>query len=308
MHVVLLDAEYDLRRYPFAHETPASLMPVLDRPLLGRTVEWLRRAGAGEISFVSARNAAADFELARAIVRYQLRPVGSLGEALERARRELRIDEPLIVLNANLHCLPDFTSLMSQHLMQRNALTYVRGASIQGPGRYTFGPPVLAVASPVVSRMMRLDDQKLPLPVMLKAVRKRGLEMASFDAPQNVVSIDNSYALYHANLDGITPEFLLRAGNEMQLERRAERLWVAPGAHLGKVHVDPTGGPVIVGRGARIADGAILRGPTIVGQNAIVHRGSCVHRSLVLGGSRVPKESWVANSVVSRRIRERIAA
>ncbi len=308
MHVVLLDADFDLRTHPFAHESPATLLPVLDAPLLGTIVAWLRGAGAGEISLVTSRNPAEDLEMSRAVVAYELRVVGSLGEALERVRRELRMDELLVVMDANLHVLTDFSELITKHMIGRNALTYVRGASMHGPGRYTFGPPVLAMASPVVSRMMRFDDRPRPLPHMLRAVRERGLGTAAYEPDTRVLSIDNSYALYHANLDGLTPEFLDRAAASMGLVQRAPRLWVAEGARMGKVTVDPTGGPVVVGRGAVVEDGAILRGPTIVGRGSAVEKGSCLHRSLVLIDSQIPRESWVARSIVSRRLRERVAA
>ncbi|MCO4770361.1 MAG: NDP-sugar synthase [Deltaproteobacteria bacterium] len=309
MHAVLIDSSPGLRRFPFAHESPTSLLPVLERPLLSHTVRWLRKLGATEIAYATERNPAADLDLAMAIVENRLRPVRTLGEALERARRDLRMDETLLVMHANLHYLPHFSTLLSRHMIGRQAMTYVRGSSMQGPGRYTFGPPVMALCSPVVSRMMRFADSRRPLQHMLRRVRERGLATAAHEPEERVLSIDNTYSLYHANLDVLSNGFVSKAiAAELGLEQRGERLWSAPGANLGHVRVDPTGGPVLVGAGARIGDDAILRGPTIVGSGSEVGAGSCLHRSLVLSDSNIPEQSWVANSVVSSRLRERIAA
>jgi len=309
MHVVLLDSDHDLRRYPFAHESSAALLPVLESSLLHRAVRWARAGGAREVYFATRRNPAADYRLASAVIENELRPVASLGEALDRARRELRMDEPLLVMSANLHHLPHFPSLMDQHMRGRQAVTFVRGSSVSGPGLYSYGPPVMALCSPVVSRMMRFDDHPKPLPHLLRRVRERRLGSAGFDPDQRVLQIDNSYALYHANLDVLSTEFVERtAATVLGLSQADARLWLAPGANVGHVRVDPTGGPVIVGRGATVEDGAILRGPTIVGAGSHVGGGSCLHRSLVLAESALPSRSWVANSVVSSRLRQRVAA
>ena len=308
MNVVLLDSQYDLRRYPFAHEVAPNLLPIVETPLLGRTVAWLRQAGAREIALVSPRNPADDFELARAVVDYQLRPVASLGEALDRSRRQLRLDELLLVMEPNLHRLPDFSELLERHMIGRNALTYVRGTHVDGPGRYTFGSPVLALASPVVSRMMRFDDRPRPLEHMLQTVRARGLGVGSVEPDRRVTVIDNSYALYHANLHMLTPQFLQRSANDHGLTQRSENLWVGRSARLGQISVDPRGGAVVIGRGAGVGDGSILRGPTIVGRGANIESGSCLHRSLVLVGSQIPRESWVSRSIISKRLRQRVVA
>ncbi len=309
MHVVLLDSHHDLRRYPFAHESSPALLPVLESSLLSRAVRWARAAGAREVYFATQRNPAADYRVASAVVENELRPVRSLGEALDRARRELRMDEPLLVMNANLHQLPDFGQLMETHSLGRQAVTVVRGSSISGPGRYSFGPPVMALCSPVVSRMMRFDDHPKPLPHLIRRVRERRLASSAFEPESRVLQIDNSYALYHANLDILSDEYVQHTvASVLGLEQTEAQLWVAPGANVGHVRVDPTGGPVIIGRGATVEHGAILRGPTIVGSGSQVGAGSCLHRSLVLSDSKLPVRSWVANSVVSSRLRQRVAA
>ncbi len=308
VHVILLDAEYDLRRYPFAAESPAFLLPMLNQPLIDRTVRWLAAFGLNEVTLVTNRNVAEDFDLAKSVVAHKLRLAGSVHEVLGRARAARRLDEPLLMMRANLDPLPNLRALIRSHVTDRAALTWIRGTALQGPGRYTFGPPALAFAAPVFSRLLLNDAQPRPLARLPRLCRQRGLACAEFEPERGVVEIDTSYALYHANIDALgSSPLTAKAANDMGLERRGERLWVAPEVEIGKVDIDPTGGPVIVGWGAEIGHGAILRGPTVIGEGVSIGAGSCVHRALLLDSTWLPRESFVANSVVSPRLTARVA-
>lgn len=308
VHVILLDSEYDLRRYPFAAESPAFLLPMLNQPLIDRTVRWLTAAHLRDVTLVTGRNVAEDFDLAKSVIAHSLKIAGSVREVLDRSRHAGRLDEPLLIMRANLDPLPDLGALLEQHIADRAALTWIRGHALHGPGQYTFGPPALAFAAPVFARLLLGDDHPRPLARLPRICRQRGLACSVFEPERGVVEIDTSYALYHANIDSLGSSALtLSAANDLGLERRGERLWVAPEVEIGHVEVDPTGGPVIVGWGADIGDGAILRGPTVIGEGVSIGRGSCVHRALLLDSTWLPRESFVANSVVSPRLTARVA-
>ena len=309
MHVILLDSEYDLRRYPFAAESPAFMLPLLNRPLIDRTVRWLHGLGLHRIALVTHRNVAEDFDLAKSVIDHGLSVAGSVQVVLEEARRTRRLDEPLLMLRANLDPLPDLRALMARHVERRSALTWIRGHTMHGPGRYTFGPPALAFGSPVFNRLLLKDDGPRPLARLPRLCRQRGLTGHECQPERGIVEIDTTYALYHANLDSLGSGALsLAAANDMGLERRGERLWVAADADVGRVDVDPGGGPVIVGWGADIGDGAILRGPTVIGEGVSIGRGSCVHRALLLDSTWLPRDSFVANAIVSPRLTARVAS
>ncbi len=308
VHVILLDTEYDLRRYPFAAESPAFLLPMLNQPLIDRTVRWLSGFDLRDVTLVTSRNVAEDFDLAKSVVAHGLRVASTVREVLGRAKIARRLDEPLLIMRANLDPLPNLRALIRRHVTERAALTWIRGTALHGPGQYTFGPPALAFAAPVFARMLLNDDHPRPLARLPRLGRKRGLVCNVFEPERGVVEIDTSYALYHANIDALGSNPLTAlAANELQLERKGERLWVAPEVDMGAVNIDPTGGPVIVGWGADIGDGAILRGPTVIGEGVSIGGGSCVHRALLLDSTWLPKESFVANSVVSPRLTARVA-
>ncbi len=306
MHVVLLDSRYDHRRFPFATETPAFMLPVVHRSLLLGTLAWLGRQGLHDITLITAANPAEDLELALAVVDHDLKLADSVQRVLQRARRVGRLDQSLLVMRPNLHPLPNLSALVAGHHHFRRAVTTLRGSCTYGPGRYTFGPPALLLASPAMSRVLLREEVDRPLQQIPRIARRKGLPVESIDPEQPVVEISNPFALFQANLDAVHqgPSFLERRG----LRRAGERLWVAPGAEVGRVEVDPTGGPVVVGADSLVEDGVLVRGPTVLGARVVVERKACLHRGVILDGTYLARESFVASSVVSPRVRHRIAS
>lgn len=306
MHVVLLDSRYDHCRFPFATETPAFMLPVVHRSLLLGTLAWLGRQGLHDITLITEANPAEDLELALAVVDHDLKLASGLRRVLERAKRAGRLDQSLLVMRPNLHPLPNLSALVAGHHHFGRAVTTVRGSCTFGPGRYTFGPPALLLASPAMSRVLLREGADRPLQQIPRIARRMGLPTESIDPEQRIVEINNPFALFQANLESVHrgPTFLERRG----LERVGERLWVAPGVALGRVEVDPTGGPVVVGPDTVVEDGVLMRGPTVLGARVVVERRACVHRGVVLDGTFLARESFVASSVVSPRVLHRIAS
>jgi len=305
MHVVLLGVDYELRSFPFASEQAPCLLPVANLTLLDRTIRWLRARGLGTIHLITERDPIEDFEVTRAIVQHDLRVEPSISCALDRARRCGKLDQPMLVLQANLHPLPDLGAIVAQHVAGVHALTFVRGTCRFGPGRYSYGPPVLAVGAPVFSRLLLRNHLDRPLASLPRLGRSRGLLVEAVDPSVQTVEINNPFALHQANLDALLgPVSDFRA---VGLDRIREKLWALPGADIGRVDVDPRGGPIVVAHGAVIEDGALLRGPMVIGAGVHIERRSCLHRAVVLDGTWLPPESFVANSIVSPRLTQRIA-
>jgi hypothetical protein len=306
VHVVLLDSRYDHRRFPFATESPAFMLPVVHRSLLVGTLAWLARQGLHDVTLITPANPAEDLELAMAVVDHDLKLAPDLGRVLHRARRRGRLDQALLVMRPNLCPLPNLSALVAGHHHFGRAVTTIRGSCTFGPGRYTFGPPALLLASPAMCRILSREGIERPLQEIPRIARWRGLPTESIDPDQPIVEINNPFSLFQANLDGVNrgPALLERRG----LKRAGERLWVAPGVDIGDVEVDPTGGPVVIGSNSVVEDGVLLRGPTVLGAQVVVERRACVHRGVVLDGTFLARESFVASSVVSPRLSHRIAS
>lgn len=304
MHVVLLDTRYELRAFPFASASPAFMLPVLHQRLIRRTIEWLGRYRLKRISLVTREDPGEDADLFQAILDHGLETAGSVAEVLHRAKGRGELDQALLVLQANLHPLPKLSDLAAAHQRSNNAVTFLKGSSRFGPGQYSMGPPAAVLAAPSVARLTLQADFQRPLVELPALARRRGLKVSGVELGQGTVEINNPFALWQANLSELRFDnpTLTRGG----YRRLGEQLFAAPDARVGDVTVDPDGGIVLVGPGAVIGDGSVLRGPTLVGDNAVVEDRCCVHGALVLADTHLASESFVARSVVGPTLLQRV--
>lgn len=305
MHLVLLDAEYDLQRFPFATETPAFLLPVVQRTLLQRTLDALSRHKLGRPTLVTRREPAEDMDLARAVVEHDLRVVPTLAEAIHATARA-EAEAPMLLAQANLHPFPDLSALVADHITRRRALSWVRGSCWWGPGQYTFGPPAVMMAAPIFSRIVQRLDVERPLAELPRIAREKGLPAGAVDAEVPIVEVNNPWSLYQVNLGSLATwrDDLFQRG----FRPVRPNLWAHTSAKVGSVDHDPKSGLVVVGRGARVEDGTALHGPCIVGERSQVEARSCIHKALMLEQCVLGADSYVTRQIVSPRITERIAA
>jgi hypothetical protein len=305
LNVLILDPSYELRRFPFAAERPAFMLPVVQRTLLERTLEALARSGLVKPILVTSRNVAEDHALSCAVVDHEIDLARSLGQALDRLRRKGRLDQPLLMLRPNLHPLPSITRLVVEHMRGRQQVSVVRGTASYGPGQYGFGPPVMVLGDPLLAHILLPKTFERPLVDAPRAARKQGLQIEVVEASMPAVEINNPFALFQANLDTLAqaPARELRG-----LRRLGPKLWAAPDARIEAVEVDPDGGPVLVGAGTTLVAGSVLRGPTVFGRGVTLEGQSFVHRGLVLDHTELGAQSFIARSVVSPFYKARIAA
>jgi hypothetical protein len=306
MHVFLIDSEYDVRRFAFATETPAFLLPLARRSLLERTVNALAPYRLGRPVLITARNAAEEPELAQAVARLDLRTAPSVAAALSRARDEGAAEGPILFVLANIHPLPDIAAVVAEHVQGRRTLTWVRGSSWGGPGQYTFGPPAVMVAAASYGRLLLQDEAVRPFADLPRIAKERGFAAGAVDASQAIIEINNPYALYHLNLDGLAAERADLFDEGFRPLR--PNFWVHPSAKVGEIDFVPDGGLVVLGRNVRVEDGTLLCGPSVLGDGAVVGAGSAIHRGLVFASTWLPGESFVQRQIVSSRLTARVAA
>jgi hypothetical protein len=305
LNVLIIDPSYELRRFPFAAETPAFMLPVVQRTLLERTLAGLARCGLVRPILISTRNIAEDHDLSCAVVDHELDLARSVPQALDRLRRSGRLDQPLLLLRPNLHPLPSITRLVVEHMRGSQQVSLVRGTASYGPGQYGFGPPVFVLGDASFARLLLGYEGDRPLAEAPRFARKHGLPVAVLDAGVSSVEINNPFALFQANLETLAQA---PASDLRGLRRLGPRLWAAADARVEAVDVDPSGGPVIVGSGSVLAAGSTLRGPSIFGRSVTLEGKSFVHRGLILDRTELGAQSFVARSVVSPFYKAAIAA
>ncbi len=306
MHVFLLDMEYEVRRFPFAAETPAFLLPIGRRSMLERTVTALGHHRLGRATLITSRNPAEDRDLAQAVIDNDLRTAPTLAAALARASDDRTLDSPMLIVQANLHPFPDVAALVAAHVQSRRTLSWLRGSCWWGPGQYTFGPPAVVLAAAIYPKLLLREESTRPLFDLPRIAREKGLTAAAVDADSTIVEVNNAYALYHMNLDGL-------GGQRAELFEEGFRpmrpnLWVHPTAKVGSVDFAPDSGLVVIGRNVRVEDGTSLCGPSLLADGSVVEGASAIHRGLLLAATWLPRESFVQRQIVSQRITARVAA
>jgi dTDP-glucose pyrophosphorylase len=202
--VVLMAGGRGTRLYPLTADTPKPMLAVGGRPLLERLLEQVRDAGFSRV--LMAVNYRADviqehfgngssFGVDIAYLRED-RPLGSAG-ALRLAGAEL--DQPFVVMNADLLTNVNLAALMRFHLEERNAVTVgvrqyvlelpygvvelegtrIVGLSEKPKPRYFVNAGVYAV-NPSVLALMPVHDEPFDMTDVIDVVLARGHRVGGF--------------------------------------------------------------------------------------------------------------------------------
>ncbi len=99
--------------------------------------------------------------------------------------------------------------------------------------------------------------------------------------------------LLQGSFDGLTGKVALEIGEP----KSGEGIWSAPDVDLAAVEVD---GPVLVGPGSRLGDGARIIGPAVIGRDCVVGDGAIVKEAVLLDGAELPPGCFTAGGVTGR--------
>jgi hypothetical protein len=303
VHAILLDAEYDFARFPFGSETPSLLLPVVGLSLLDRTLGWVAELAPSRISLITRRDLTKFSAAGAAVHTHSVQIFADLMSALRSAASPR---DPLVILRANLHPLPNAMRLQWAHEDAGGVLSHARGTIKTGPGVYTYGPPVLFFVSSRAAHALSGRLLERPLREIPRILKERGVTSAALELDRPVVEIDSSFALYDANLGSLAEYRYELYGRGLRPLK--PNLWAAEGVDIGDVEFDPRGGLVVVGANTRLEGKTALRGPAVIGADVVVGEGSCIHRGLVLDGTGLPPQSFVARAVVSPLIHEQVGS
>ncbi len=320
--VVLVGGE-GTRLRPLTHHLPKPLLPIVERPIIVRVVEWLARYGIDEVVLSLAYQPDAfvrafpDQSCVGVPLRYAVEPAGGLDTAgaIRFAAAEAGVGgEPFVVVNGDILTDLDLGELVKLHA-ESGAEATISLTPVADPSAYGVVPTdergrVLAFIEkpPRASAPTNAINAGVYLlePAFLDRVeadRRVSVEREVFPA---LVAAGSLYAMASDAywLDTGTPERFLRAQIDVLSGRRphvslppyelvAPGVRLAPGARLD----GETTGPVFLATGAAAAVGSRL-GDCVLGEAAIVEEGATVHASVLLAGAVMRSGALVDRSIV----------
>jgi len=300
VHAILIDVEYDFDRFSFAAEAPPFLLPIVGRTLLDRSVEWLADLQPERLSLVTKRDLNAYPGAREAVAALDLKVFTDTAAAMRAGPSR----SSMVLLKVNLHPLPNARRALAAHESAGGVLSHFRGTLKTGPGVYTYGSPVLFFVSSRGAQALQGRPLDRPLAQIPRILRERGVVSAALEVDRPIVEVNCPFALYDGNLGSLAEYRYELYGRGLRPVK--PNLWAGEGVDVGDVEFDPRGGLVVVGANTRFEGRTALRGPTVIGADVVVGEGSCIHRGLVLDGSALPPESFVARAVVSARLHEQV--
>ena len=304
MKAFILAAGFGARFRPLSDVRPKPLAPIIDRPLLWRLADELKRAGVDSLVVnshhladqIEATVMAGDFPLP-ARVSHEPEILGTGGAF--RGARDFLGDEPFLVVNGDIYIEMDFAAVYMAHMRARPLATMVlkdiaefntvitdgnEGGDIAEHGAmariFWFNPEQAGVTAGHTGKRWAYTGVQVVEPTVFPLI------------PEGFSSIIDVYlrAMSHgAFVAGYIDRrsFWDEAGDlgrYLDLHRRL----------LGRSKK-----PWYIGQGADVASDAVLRGFVSIGQKTVIGPGAWVEDSVIWPGARVGEGVRVKGSVVA---------
>ncbi|WP_035849865.1 sugar phosphate nucleotidyltransferase [Kitasatospora azatica] len=288
---VVLGAGAGTRLRPMTDTLAKPLLPVLDRPIVGYTLDHLVASGVQEI-FVNLHHHAEQVRRALAVLgcpvpvtgRVEPRLSGPAG-ALRLFDRELARYDAVLVASGDVLVEHGFDGLLARHLGSGAPLTV---AVTRRRRASRFG--VLDLDGDGLVRGAR---EKPPVP----------------DAEVHWVSAGVyclTPELIRAFPEGVSYDYAAQLIPDLLSSGSPVASWAVPGywrdigtaQSLRQANLDAVRGGVHIGAGARIGEDVQLRGPLVVGAGAEVGDGAWLEDTVVLPGAVVPPGSVLIGALV----------
>jgi mannose-1-phosphate guanylyltransferase len=302
MQAIVLVGGEGTRLRPLTETVPKPAVPLVDRPLLTYMVEWLARHGVDEVVLACGfmpdklREALGDGERTGARIRYvaEPSPLGTAG-AIRFADDELSggLGERFVALNGDLLTDLDLTALLEAHGDSGGQATIglhsVEDSSAYGLVRTDEGGRVLAFEEKT--------GEKVPGEVNagIYVLERSVLDLVP---PGERVSIERDVfprlagdGLHALLLDG----YWLDVGTP---ERYLEATWDILEGTV-ETTVEATGPGIYVGRGAEVAESALVGPRAVIGAGCTLEPGAEVRDSVLLHDCRIGEGARVEGSILA---------
>jgi exosortase len=222
-------------------------------------------------------------------------PVGTAGCIRDAADDET--DALLLVLPVSLVCPPNIEPLIRAHQRGRADLTVMFNPAC-GNGKTLGKAAGIYVCNPAVLEHIPkegfFDIKESLIPEMLRA----GKAIHAACLTSSVGHFRDREGYLRAINDYLNNTPKLNADIKLCKRAGSKAVWMAPDAQVHpSVRIY---GPVVVMRGARISENAVILGPTVFGSNVTIGRDSLVLNSVMWDGAQVGSNCRIEQCVVDR--------
>jgi NDP-sugar pyrophosphorylase family protein len=325
MKAIVLVGGEGTRLRPLTYTTPKSLLPIANQPFLERQLAWLESHGVDDVvlslgylpdafvrHFTDGRCGGTRLSYA-----VEKKPLGTAGGIRYAAESGAGIDERFIVCNGDVLTDLDLSAMIAFH-EARGAHATIALTEVDDPS--AFGVVPTRPDGEVVGFIEKPPRDLAPTnwinagiyilePELLKRIPPRVNVSIERETFPRMVETRHSLFAFSARgywLDIGTPAKYLQAHTDALAGRLGRP--PAPGATEDPVGIwrqaaatlDPGAvmrAPVLIGAGARVEKGAIVKG-SVVGPGALVGAGARIERSVLLSGAHVSERCVVTDSVV----------
>jgi len=317
MQALVLAGGEGTRLRPLTSTVPKPVVPLVDRPFIAFMLDWLRRHGVDDVviscGFMASgvRNVLGDGSAYGVHLRYaeEPQPLGT-GGAVKFA--EPLLDERFLVLNGDVLTDIDLGAQLAQHeatgACATLALIPVEDPSAYGLVRRDADGRVrefLEKPSPdqIDTNLVNAGAYVLERDVLAHVPSDAHVSLERDVFPKLVGAGLSSYASDGYWLDIGTPERYLQATYDiLDGAVRTSVTDAYDAAHLALAEdAEVAGrvvGPAFVGRGARVARGALVSGRTVLAANVEVGEGAHVDGTVVLDGAVVGPHCTLTHCIV----------
>lgn len=326
--VVLLCGGPTARLRPLLRNTPVCMLPVFNRPLISRNIEYLIGKGFVKIFVCASKDDAGLAECvnelgnAKAHIEciQEANPRGTAGAIGDLKARIGQ--ESFLVLNGNIFLLDvDFADIAADHYKRGSAVTVgvskggqgasqerlfvdddlsITGFSITHssmPTRFSYTAAGVYVFSPVVFEFIKADEYFDIKEQLIASLVRHALPLRAFEVKGDYCGISTVEDYFNAH-----KESLLKGSMPLDGMREvADKVYAGDG-----VLISPNArvvGPVFIGAGTEIADNAQVIGPAVIDNNCVAAGGAVIRESIAWNGVVVEGSAKLTRCIVASGLR-----
>ena len=314
------------RLRPLTVGLPKPMVPIVDRPVMEHTLGLLKKHGFEEV-IVSLQymatviqNYFGDGEAFGLKIHYTIEelPLGTAGSV--KLAEELLTD-PFLVLSGDALTDIDLSAVMEFHCQKQSQATLVLSQLLNpldygvvvtnddglitrfvekptwgevisdtvNTGIYVLDPSVLKQCPP--GRPFDFSQDLFPLLLM------QGTPMYGYVSPGYWCDVGDHASYVQANTDFMSGRVRLA----MPGRKRGGGIWAAD-----DVDLSPEAqlyGPIYLGRGVKVKQNAVIRGPSVIGDYSVVDDNAHVDRSIIWRNSYIGERAEIRGAVICRQCR-----